>query len=188
MKKCFQSIYTFVQDSDKFSIPLQFTYQKKDRFTTFIGGIVSIIIFAITMYMMISKLIEVFELTEMKTITNILYRDFAKENHTISINPRDFNIAIRWITRGGEVVPPDIGTISVWNYGTPSLLNQRYVTLYNFANKLELFPCDEYNFSEDRELLAQLKDYRCISNSTNFTLAGDEYSKDHRYLQFWLES
>ena len=164
----------------------------KDRFTTFLGGITSIIILMITAYLMISMIIQVLSMTEMKTRTNRLYRNFINGNNTFTISPKQVNIAIRWensvldsSTNGS--ITPDVGTITASNniHSTPPTSGT--VSLTDSANSLDMEPCDEHNFSDDPDILALVQGYQCISSSTNFTLSGNSFSRNYSNLEILFQ-
>ena len=143
---------------------------------------------------MISLIIQVITKKEMKTKTNKLHRNFAKDNNSFRINPKQVNIAIKWensqlaFNEPSEPVTPDVGIISAYNHkiSNHSLSGPVYLT-DNFTF-LQTEPCDEYNFSDDPDTLALVEGYQCLSNSTDFFLGGNSFSQNFSSLEIVLQS
>ena len=150
------AVYDFIKDSDLFGRTIHFTYDKKSKFKTMFGGIVSTFIYAFTSYMMIVMLTRVYNRSDIKTSKNTKYKNFISQNEDYVLNSNDIRIALRWNDINGDVVPPEIGSLHVYNikYGN----NSRDGTqIPEEQILLELEECNEYNFSPDSRILARLE-------------------------------
>ena len=139
MKKIFSPIYDFVKSNDRFGSTFQFTYQKSDKFNTFIGGAFTIIVMVGTLNLMVNTIYKVLSYSEIKTTKNTLYKNHLKSTTPYELTAKDFKIAVKWEDDFGNVLPSDKYSIQAYNtkyinFGTSM------AALSTASQKLELEP------------------------------------------------
>jgi len=176
--KCLKFFKALFKKTDAFGETVNLQFQKKPKFNTIFGGILTILIYSLTLGLIISLIEKIIKKNEPRTNSSTLYYEYAP---TINFLKDDIKFGFGFYTSSiEEFNDPSYFTWSV----TKFILDKRNgfsltkpLVSYDLCkNTPKLFDTAKYNYT-DQAIANQMDNFYCLSDYN--TSAEGSFSRDY---------
>lgn len=186
MGKLYQRMKGFmvdkITDSDMYSKTILLTYKGKGSFQTFIGGLVSLITFAIMASFTFTVIKNLFINNKITANKNSLQMDLITDKTKFFVGEQGLRFSVLIIGNDGMPLDPDFYTIKFNNFRPIAEYYDSDYPVYEYV-QLETILCNQSDFpkSTDVKYHNSIESGTCLLDN-NYYLAGKNLGLANSYL------
>ena len=166
---------------DSFSQPIQLSYKGDTKYSTFMGGVSTIIILMIMLIYSISLLIALVERSETRKSKNTIVNDLSSSPPIYNIDEHNFGLA--HLFREQDVPFNDESYVNVRYYQvTQTLVSGN--TIYNRTEYDHTYCYDDFPFSDQEYMIKTgLINHAQCPETQSYEIYGTTISEVYKYLE-----